>query len=60
MKLVLCCFILAFLAKDVVGHGMMLEPPNRSSMWRFNITGSITDYDDDQNYCGGLTVSNAC
>ncbi|KAL3287258.1 hypothetical protein HHI36_001735 [Cryptolaemus montrouzieri] len=40
------------------GHGMMLEPPNRSSLWRFpdEFPNAVPNYDDNQNYCGGLNV----
>lgn len=47
---------ITFLVEEAVGHGMMLEPPNRSSLWRFNLS-DVYNYNDNQNYCGGLTVS---
>lgn len=34
---------------------MMLDPPNRSSMWRFDPTAPVNN-DDNQNYCGGMNV----
>ncbi|KAJ8924208.1 hypothetical protein NQ315_006999 [Exocentrus adspersus] len=56
MKSCLFLLLVAVIAKEVVGHGMMLEPPNRASMWRFDIAGAVPDYDDDGNNCGGLSV----
>lgn len=47
-----------FLVAKVSGHGMMLEPPNRSSLWRFDPTAP-PNYNDNQNYCGGAAVSNS-
>lgn len=45
-----------YLVKDISGHGMMLDPPGRSSMWRFN--HSVTpNYRDNENFCGGAYVS---
>ncbi|XP_044745595.1 uncharacterized protein LOC123307378 [Coccinella septempunctata] len=46
----LCCCL-----KETLGHGMMLEPPNRSSLWRF-YPNVPANYDDDGNFCGGMTV----
>lgn len=55
------CFVLIFCLAclffdSCIGHGRLMDPPNRSSLWRFNPSAPI-NYDDDQNYCGGLTVS---
>ncbi|KAJ8967647.1 hypothetical protein NQ317_016538 [Molorchus minor] len=47
----------ALVAKEVVGHGMMLQPVNRASRWRFDPTAPI-DYDDNQSFCGGAYASN--
>ncbi|XP_068895348.1 uncharacterized protein [Tenebrio molitor] len=47
-------FVLCLFIDNISGHGMMLDPPNRSSLWRFNPSAPI-NYDDDQNYCGGMT-----
>ncbi|KAL3287338.1 hypothetical protein HHI36_001812 [Cryptolaemus montrouzieri] len=47
--------ILAIGLKETIGHGMMLEPPNRSSLWRF-YPHVPPNYDDDGNNCGGMTV----
>jgi len=40
----------------VQGHGRLLEPPSRASMWRFGFQTPI-DYNDNQLFCGGFTVS---
>jgi len=37
---------------EVRGHGMMLQPPGRSSRWRFN-SSAPTNYDDNGLFCGG-------
>ncbi|KAG8228485.1 hypothetical protein J437_LFUL009350 [Ladona fulva] len=46
---------LAFLP-CVWGHGYLLKPVNRASLWRFNIPGAIVDYNDNQLFCGGFQV----
>ncbi|KAJ8926682.1 hypothetical protein NQ314_020925 [Rhamnusium bicolor] len=52
MNSVLIFVFIGLLAKDAVGHGMMLDPPNRSSLWRF-VPQALKDYDDNANFCGG-------
>lgn len=37
------------------GHGMVMDPPNRSSLWRFDKTAPI-NYNDNQMFCGGFGV----
>jgi hypothetical protein len=53
-------FVVAFLDRDLVqGHGRLLEPPNRSSLWRlpeFAKYNPTPNYDDNQLYCGGFAV----
>ncbi|KAJ8963265.1 hypothetical protein NQ318_018732 [Aromia moschata] len=44
--------VAALLLREALGHGMMLDPPNRASRWRFNASAPA-DYDDNQCYCGG-------
>uniref|UniRef100_A0A0K8TUX0 Chitin-binding type-4 domain-containing protein n=2 Tax=Bactrocera latifrons TaxID=174628 RepID=A0A0K8TUX0_BACLA len=39
----------------VSGHGMLLDPPGRSSRWRYNSTAP-TNYDDNGLNCGGMSV----
>ncbi|RZC40868.1 Chitin bind 3 domain containing protein, partial [Asbolus verrucosus] len=55
MFLSLSIFVLCLFVDNISGHGMMLEPPNRSSLWRFNPKAPV-NYDDDQNYCGGMNT----
>ncbi|RZC40731.1 uncharacterized protein BDFB_012617 [Asbolus verrucosus] len=45
--LIFCLFI-----GKISGHGRMLDPPNRSSLWRFNPLAP-KNYVDDQLNCGG-------
>ncbi|RZC34660.1 Chitin bind 3 domain containing protein [Asbolus verrucosus] len=46
---------LMILFREIHSHGMMLVPPNRSSLWRFN-SSAPKNYDDNQNFCGGFGV----
>lgn len=39
----------------VDGHGRMVDPPQRSSMWRFGFPVP-PNYDDAGLYCGGYAV----
>ncbi|KAJ3649523.1 hypothetical protein Zmor_021263 [Zophobas morio] len=48
----LICF--SVLVTETFGHGMMLEPPNRSSLWRSD-SSAPPNYSDNQVYCGGLS-----
>lgn len=41
---------------EVTGHGMLLNPVNRGSRWRYDHT-AIADYNDNGNFCGGFYVS---
>ena len=34
------------------GHGRLLDPPSRASMWRFGYDNP-KDYNDNQGFCGG-------
>ncbi|KAJ8912612.1 hypothetical protein NQ315_000481 [Exocentrus adspersus] len=56
MNTCLLLFVAAVIAREVVGHGMMLEPPGRSSMWRFNIPGVEPNYYDTGNHCGNFDL----
>lgn len=45
----------------VTGHGRLMEPPNRSSLWRFSEYRQYNppvNYNDNENFCGGASVSN--
>ena len=44
------------LAHYVSGHARLLQPPSRSSMWRFGFDNPA-DYNDNQGFCGGIKVS---
>ena len=42
------------------GHGRLIEPPSRSSMWRFGFNNTV-NYNDNALFCGGKSVScNLC
>ncbi|XP_067672319.1 uncharacterized protein [Haliotis asinina] len=50
------CVWLCFLcALGVWGHGRLVDPPSRSSMWRFEFK-TPRNYDDNQLFCGGVAV----
>lgn len=54
---VTCTFILFLFTLPVTkGHGMMIEPAMRSSLWRFNYPGAEPNYNDNGVNCGGFTV----
>ncbi|XP_045483829.1 uncharacterized protein LOC123689071 [Harmonia axyridis] len=51
--------ICAISLREVLGHGMMLEPPNRSSLWKFYTADNdkvVINYNDNQNFCGGYAT----
>lgn len=39
----------------VTGHGRLIDPPSRSSMWRYGYRNP-PNYNDNQLYCGGVQV----
>jgi hypothetical protein len=39
----------------VNGHGRLLDPPQRSSMWRFGFKNPV-NYNDNELFCGGYRV----
>ena len=43
-----------FLVSEVSGHGRLIEPPSRASMWRFGF-GTPENYNDHELYCGGYS-----
>ena len=45
-----------FQVPSALGHGRLIEPPSRASMWRFGFNNP-PDFDDTAGYCGGITVS---
>lgn len=49
--------LLLLLPSLVNGHGRLLRPPGRSSLWRFSRFQHLSppkNYDDTQLYCGGV------
>ncbi|XP_068895525.1 uncharacterized protein [Tenebrio molitor] len=51
----LSLLVFCLLVAKISGHGMMLEPPNRSSLWRFD-PSAPPNYNDNENFCGGADV----
>ena len=47
--------VLLFTTYDVVGHGMMFDPPQRSSMWRFGFGTPVNTMDNFLS-CGYVEV----
>ncbi|XP_012282768.1 uncharacterized protein LOC105700977 [Orussus abietinus] len=39
---------------EAIGHGRLIEPPSRASMWRYGFD-TPHDYNDNELYCGGFT-----
>ena len=52
----LSVLLLPVLLARVAGHGMLVEPPSRSSMWRYGFD-TEPNYTDNELYCGGVTVN---
>ena len=46
---------ISLLLHQVAGHARLIEPPSRSSMWRFGFANP-PDYTDNQGFCGGINV----
>ncbi|XP_015518735.1 uncharacterized protein LOC107223546 [Neodiprion lecontei] len=44
--------IILHLVGGIFGHGMLVDPVNRSSMWRKGYSTPI-NYNDNENFCGG-------
>ena len=45
------------LSGHVNGHGYMIDPPSRSSVWRlFGTAVAPANYDDNALFCGGFGV----
>lgn len=47
--------LISSLCATVWSHGRLLEPPSRTSMWRFGYN-TPPDYDDNGHNCGGVGV----
>ncbi|XP_023332921.1 uncharacterized protein LOC111704804 [Eurytemora carolleeae] len=46
--------LLMWVGVEVNGHGRLIEPPSRSTMWRYGFD-SPANYNDHELYCGGYT-----
>jgi hypothetical protein len=44
-----------FIYQEVSGHGRVMEPVSRASMWRKGFNNP-PDYDDTAGFCGGFQV----
>ncbi|XP_042903334.1 uncharacterized protein [Parasteatoda tepidariorum] len=55
MRKVVEIILYFLLFHQVQGHGRLLEPPSRSSMWRFGYN-SPPNYNDNELFCGGIYV----
>ncbi|KAH3799741.1 uncharacterized protein LOC127836919 isoform X1 [Dreissena polymorpha] len=51
----ICVSLLITMVTVVKGHGRLMEPPSRSSMWRRGFN-SPPNYDDNALYCGGFNT----
>ena len=47
-----CCLIQALRLAGVSGHGRLMNPPARNSMWRFGFPNPV-NYNDNELFCGG-------
>ena len=52
--LLAACLALLLGLQPVHGHGRLIEPPSRSSMWRYGFD-TPPDYNDHELYCGGFS-----
>lgn len=50
----LLTLIPVLLAPLVSGHGRLIEPPSRSTMWRYGFNNP-PNFNDHEIYCGGFT-----
>lgn len=54
-----CVYLLLTLSRPASGHGRLLDPPSRSTMWRiegFKFLNTPPNYEDNQLFCGGAQV----
>ncbi len=56
MDIPLWIFLFMPYVMDVNGHGRLVIPPSRGSMWRYGYDNP-PNYDDNQLFCGGFSVS---
>ncbi|XP_017893187.1 uncharacterized protein LOC108632864 isoform X2 [Ceratina calcarata] len=50
-----CCLFLVPNYDHVEGHGRLMDPPARNSMWRFGYPNPV-NYNDNELFCGGYAV----
>ncbi|XP_050434733.1 uncharacterized protein LOC126841953 isoform X2 [Adelges cooleyi] len=53
-KLIVGLILWASEYRETDGHGRLIEPPSRSSMWRYGFS-TPPNYNDHELYCGGFT-----
>ena len=54
--MVMTVVMMTMTLRSVSSHGRLVEPPSRSSMWRYGFN-TPHNYDDNAINCGGLYVS---
>ena len=54
--MILKIVVFASLVAIAYGHGRLISPPGRSTMWRYGYK-TPPNYNDNQMYCGGFYVS---
>lgn len=50
-------YLVIFIActiKHIDGHGRLMDPPARNSMWRFGFPNPV-NYNDNELFCGGYS-----
>ncbi|OWF51842.1 hypothetical protein KP79_PYT05652 [Mizuhopecten yessoensis] len=55
LKILVFNILLSCALDSVYGHGRLIDPPSRSTMWRYGFSNP-PNYNDNQLYCGGLQV----
>lgn len=55
-KLLILALVAAINLQEIYGHGMMMDPINRSSAWRKGFPVE-PNYTDNEHFCGGASVS---
>lgn len=55
IKLLLLPAIFLAIFQEACGHGMVMDPVNRSSAWRKHFKVPV-NWDDTELYCGGISV----
>ncbi|XP_025837511.1 uncharacterized protein LOC112906793 [Agrilus planipennis] len=52
---VIKCVLITIQFLQVYGHGRLMDPPSRNSMWRYGFPNPV-NYNDNELYCGGYSV----